>query len=631
MLISFRKITVTGFLAWFLAFFVLAFPATELHSAVQFLWRCPFIFLPDVFAYSRLVDRTTLLGLMVGFIFCGSLCDRIGRYNTMLVGLTCAPLSATICGYFADAWLFVILHFGVGVFVAGVLVSSTVLIFETVPPTQRWRMFNIMVVGGALGAIVSFLLEPIGWRFLYQIQLVPIFFVPLLWHWSDETLLWKFAIRDKQVDQNNNTNTTQKETPIATNPNPILSKTPNNNNKIFHWFCTKIINKLANTYFASLSNVLLNRRHLLFPALLLTTFGVCGLAISFMSFGEGVRQRVYQSHDLETRVVSRLQNDEVSENDIDALLVAYLIDKPLLIGLINLDECRIDLLPQVLRSYGYSRDDVSGCVADGLWEFVKRMRGERITKDSVAERAVLRWNSRHGNGHAEIDIPEDDRNRIKLKASGFLEVGERTLHEIQEKNQQADKKNKIRNLNEYRKTNVDKWQIWCDEFLSLWDKLLFVTEIRYSEGEWCVGRLKLFFLVGNLVCGLLCGYGFLFNVFGRGWTQRRIFCVMFAVGALLSMMAVMLQQVNVSFIMSSIYVLICGFLFVPFVTCYLTTIPAMFSVTQRGAAVGFCFGLPLLVVFLLICVIPVPYIYYLIPIYFVAGVFAIGIPARKKQ
>ncbi|MDR1484471.1 MAG: MFS transporter [Planctomycetaceae bacterium] len=619
----FRAITVTGFLSWFSIFFVLFFPASSLQSAVRELWQHPLIYLPEVFLQSRLLDRTTLFGIAVGLIFYGGLCDRIGRYDTMLFCLVCAPISATICGYFADAWLFVILHFVVGVSAGGVLVSSTTLIFEVTSPINRRRMFSVMIVGGVLGAIVSFFLGSIGWRSLYQIQLLPVFLVPLLWHWSDESLLWKFAVRDKSEQKNSSS---------VDNSDKLPVKKLRGVSGFFRRCYVLLTDKLAGTYLASLGEVLSKRQHLLLAALFLVFFGLCGLIISFMSLGEGVRQRVYQSYDLDVRSAFRVQNNEVVVDDIDAALVAYIIEKPRVLDLIKSDESRIDLLPQVVRSYGYSRDDIPGCVADGLLELVNSLRGERLTQELVAERAVLRWNSKFGKGRAETDIPEFDKRRIRLKAGLFLVNGETTLQEILVQNQQADGRKKTRDFaGERRRTSVEKWREWCDEFLSMWDELLFVTENRYWEGEWCVGWTKLYFLFGCLVCGSMAVLGVGINILGSGWTQRRIFCVMFVLFSLLSMMALMLWGVGVSFGVSLFYVFICGIIFVPFVVCYLTTIPAMFPVTHRGAAVGICFGVPLLVVFQVICVVPVPYIYFLIPISFVAGVFATGMSARKKR
>jgi MFS family permease len=607
------------------------FPASGLHLAVMELWQYPLIYLPEIFVHSRQVDRMTILGLAIGFIFCGSLCDWVGRYRTMLICLVVSPFLTTICGYFADALLFLILHFLVGVFVGGTLVSSTALVFESVPSSQRWKVLNFVIIGGVIGAILPFLFESIGWRSLYQIQLLPVFFVPILWHWSDEPLVWKFVVRDKQVDIAANSLSAQKQLASDNSAEIKTAKTPKGK-KYFQQLFASAINELSNTYFLSLGDVLLNRRHLLIPALLLTIFGVCGLVLALMSFGEGVRRGVYQSYDLDVRTAMRVQSGEVDVNDIDAMLIAYIIEKPLILDLINIEESRIDLMPQVLRGYGYSRDDVPGCVADGLFELVKRLRGERITKELVTNRAIIRWNSKFGNGRAEIDIPESVRNRIKLKAGYFLNVGEQTLYEVLMQNQQTDSNNKSRNFaNERRKTNTDKWQEWSKEFLSMWDNLLFVTESRYIEGERCVTWLKLFCLAGCLFGGLIIFLAMLFKVVSRSWTQRRIFCAMFVVLALLSVMAVMFSRVGLSFVVLVFYAFMCGICVMPLVACYLVTIPAMFPAVQRGAAIGFCFGLPLLVVFLLICIIPVLYIYYLIPICFVSAVFAIGIPARKNR
>jgi MFS family permease len=635
-LISVRAIAITGFIAWFSAFFVLAFPADGLHSAVKELWQYPLIYLPEVFAQARLADRVTLFGMAIGFIFCGGLCDRVGRYKTMLICLTLSPFCATICGYFSDVGLFIILHFLVGLFVGGTLVSSTAFIFESVPSGRRWRMFNLVIIGGVFGAILSLSLGMIGWRSLYQIQMIPIFFVPLLWHWFDEPLIWKFAVRDKDVGNTEKSQSASNQLAAADNAGNVNNTSSENNSeykKNLQRFFASTINKLANTYFVSISEMLLNRRrHLLVPALLLTFFGVCGMVLSLISFGNAVRQNIYCDYDLDVRTALRVQSGEIDVNDVDVVLAAYIIEKPLILEIINVEDSRIDLLPKVLRSYGYSRDDVPACVADGLFELVRRLRGERITKELVMDRAVMRWNSKFYNGRAEIDIPESDKNRIKSKAGSFLAIGEQTLLEILIQNQQTNDKNKNRDLaSERRKTNIDKWQEWCDEFLLLWDNLLTVTENRYEESEVVVYVMKLFFLTGSLCCGLIVFLMMFFNWANRSWSQRRIFCAVFLLSALLSMMAIMLSRVGLSFWFSRCYIFVCGGCAVLLITCYLTVIPAMFPVSQRGAAIGFCFGVPLLVVFVAVCSISVPYVFYLVPICFVSGVFVIGMPARKSR
>ncbi|MDR2762406.1 MAG: MFS transporter [Planctomycetaceae bacterium] len=636
MLISIRTITITAFLVWFSAFFVLFFPALELRWAVKELWNYPFIYSPEVSTHAKLIERLVLLGCSVGFILFGSLCDRIGRYKTMLIGMASAPFFATLCGYFSDKLFFLVSHFLIGMSVGGTLISSVILIFETVPPRWRWRVFSCAILGGAFGVVVLFLLDSIsGWRSLYQIQVLPIFLTPILWYWSDEPLIWKIVVRDYLVDNPNNLKITRDNFADVNNSDSLLSKKQSVKKEKVYRFYVTIINNLAHTYFLSLGDVLSRRRRLLLSALFLSAFGICGLAISLITFDDGMRRRAFQSYDLDERIASRIQDNDVFEDDFDAALVAYIIEKPLVLDLVKSDDVdgKINLTPLVLRHYGYSRDDVSGCVADGLFELVKRLRGERITKDLVAERAVLRWNSKYGNGQAEIDIPESVRNRILLKAKFFITVGERTVQEILFQKQQAES-NRNNGPNEKivskerKKTGVDKWQEWHDEFLLIWDNLLFVTEIRFIEIERLVSLMLLFFLIGNLVCGFL---GLLFGGWGRSWTRRRIFSVIFLALALLSMAALMLLRIEVLFGVRIFYSFLCGLFFGSVITCYLATIPSMFSVIHRGAAVGFCFGFPLIVTFFLVCIISLPDIYYLIPLCFIFSVFAIGIPARKRS
>ncbi|MDR2172186.1 MAG: MFS transporter [Planctomycetaceae bacterium] len=650
MFIFFRAATIIVFLVWFSAFFTLIFPSGVMRYAVMDLWGYSFNFLPEVSSRLRLVYRITFFGFSVGVIFFGSLSDRVGRYRVMLFGLFGAPIFSAVCGYFADALLFLILHFFLGVFIGGVLVSSSVFIFESTPAPQRWRVFSCAIFGGVIGIVLPFLLSSIGWRALYQLQLSPIFLVFLFWHWFDEPLIWKFAIRDKQVDDN-----TMKSSP-AYQGFQITSKSENllthrsgggngngngNGSNIgggggkrningggLRQFYVTIINNIGSAYFKSFGDVLLNRQYFLFPAIILTIFGVCGLAISVMSFGDGVRQRIYQSYDLDKRTAMRVSNGDADVGDIDAALVMYIMEKPLVLDLINMDDDKLNLLPQTLRCYGYSRDDVPGCVADGLFELVKSLRGERITRELVIDRTISRWNSKHRGGKTEIDMPENIKNRIKLKAGLFLLTGDRTLQEILAKKQEANNNDKnITKINERKKTTVDKWQQRRNDFLLMWEELLYVTEGRYIFAESCVARILLCFLLGCLSCNLL---GMIFGGLGRSFKRRRVFSVIFVVSALLSMMAAMLWQAEVVFIVPLIFAFIYGLIFALLVTCYLVTIPAMFAVTRRGAAVGICFGLPLLVVLNVICIVPAPYIYYLIPVCFVSAVFANEIPYKKS-
>ncbi|MDR1925083.1 MAG: MFS transporter [Planctomycetaceae bacterium] len=624
-----RSYRFIAFFAFFTAFFVLIFPGDLLHSAVMEVWQYPLPYLPEVSFYSRLLDRILLFGFVVGAVFSGNWCDKIGRFNVMFVNLIIAPVSATVSGYISDVLSFCAMRFLTGAAVAGILVAGTAYIFEVVPSRTRWKTFSIAIAGGMIGAIIPFMFEELGWRSMCQIQLFPVFLMPLLWYSSDEPLIWKIAVRDKIAAQS--AGKKLKKPQIEINTATAAEQNPKHKG-----IYLRIIIALESLYFVPLAGLLRNRRRMLLTAIFLTMFGLIGLVISLMEAGEGMRQLAYRNDDLDRRLIERVQNDEINVDDIDTAVVSYIVTNPLILELIS-DESGIDMLPHVLRGYGYSHNDIPGCIVDGLFELVHKLRGERITNELVVQRAIARWNSRFGGGKETTDIPPETTKNITAEANLYLAVGKRTWLQIinEKQNNNTEQPTNNHNTNSPQTTptehaaklGADVWQERQEEFLSLWQELLFASEQQYLYREYQADRLFCGFFVG-VFCG---AFGWFFGV-KRFWTRRRIFSAVFTVLALLSMMGVLLlRQGGVPVWLPPLYSFLCGLFAVPLVTCYAVIVPAIFPVTHRGSAIGFCVAVPLFVALLMLCVIPADYVLYVVPLLFVSGVFATGIPSTRTD
>lgn len=156
------------------------------------------------------VRMTTLAGMGFGFLCFGILCDKFGRYRMLLVAITAAPLTAALGGLAFTLADFLLLRFLAGALAGGLLLSGTLLAFESLPAPYRLRTFLIAATGGMAGLVSTLLLETISvqiayprgslpyaaWRLFFMGQIAPLAFVLPLWRYHDEPRGWKRTVRD---------------------------------------------------------------------------------------------------------------------------------------------------------------------------------------------------------------------------------------------------------------------------------------------------------------------------------------------------------------------------------------------------------------------------------------------------
>jgi predicted MFS family arabinose efflux permease len=105
----------------------------------------------------------------------GALADRLGRRGLLYFSLLCFPLLGLIMAAAPSVDILIGLRASAGIFNAGIVVISLILIGDLFPKTERGRavgwIFGAIAGGSAFGSTIAGLLAPlIGWRGLFAVS-----------------------------------------------------------------------------------------------------------------------------------------------------------------------------------------------------------------------------------------------------------------------------------------------------------------------------------------------------------------------------------------------------------------------------------------------------------------------------
>lgn len=151
-----------------------------------------------------LLASAALFGMMFGAMTFGTLSDRLGRKKTIMI---CVALFSgfTFLGSFADNPVeFAILRFLAGLGIGGVMPNVVALTSEYAPKRMRSTLVAIMFSGYAIGGMLSALLgawlvTDHGWQIMFQIAVIPLILLPLIWKLLPESLM--FLVKEKRQDE----------------------------------------------------------------------------------------------------------------------------------------------------------------------------------------------------------------------------------------------------------------------------------------------------------------------------------------------------------------------------------------------------------------------------------------------
>ena len=142
-----------------------------------------------------MLASTALFGMMFGAMSFGTLSDKLGRKKTIMI---CVAIFSgfTFIGAFATSPVeFGILRFLAGLGIGGVMPNVVALMTEYAPKRIRSTLVALMFSGYAIGGMTSALLgawlvPQFGWKIMFLLAGTPLLFLPMLWKYLPESLMY---------------------------------------------------------------------------------------------------------------------------------------------------------------------------------------------------------------------------------------------------------------------------------------------------------------------------------------------------------------------------------------------------------------------------------------------------------
>lgn len=142
-----------------------------------------------------MLASTALFGMMFGAMSFGTLSDKLGRKKTIMI---CVAIFSgfTFIGAFATSPVeFGILRFLAGLGIGGVMPNVVALMTEYAPKKIRSTLVALMFSGYAIGGMTSALLgawlvPQFGWKIMFLLAGTPLLFLPILWKYLPESLMY---------------------------------------------------------------------------------------------------------------------------------------------------------------------------------------------------------------------------------------------------------------------------------------------------------------------------------------------------------------------------------------------------------------------------------------------------------
>ncbi|WP_046215923.1 MFS transporter [Paenibacillus wulumuqiensis] len=139
------------------------------------------------------IGSYTLVGMMLGAFVLSALSDVIGRKKVLAICMLLFSVFSLLAGLAPNAAVFTIMRFIAGIGMGGLMPAVISLMTEYSPKKNRALTVAVMYCGYSIGSIAAslvgmYLMENLGWRFLYWLGIIPLFALPLFWKQFPESL-----------------------------------------------------------------------------------------------------------------------------------------------------------------------------------------------------------------------------------------------------------------------------------------------------------------------------------------------------------------------------------------------------------------------------------------------------------
>ncbi|WP_411843176.1 MFS transporter [Salinicoccus sp. HZC-1] len=131
------------------------------------------------------IGSYALAGMMIGTFVLGSFSDILGRKRILIICLVLISIFNMLAGFAANATMFTVFRFIASMGMGGLMPIVISFMSEYSPKKNRAMTVAAMYCGYSIGAIIAsvtaiYLLESLGWRFMYWLGALPLITLPLL-------------------------------------------------------------------------------------------------------------------------------------------------------------------------------------------------------------------------------------------------------------------------------------------------------------------------------------------------------------------------------------------------------------------------------------------------------------------
>ncbi len=147
------------------------------------------------------IGSYTLIGMMIGSFLLGSLSDIIGRKKILAICMVLFSVFSLLAGLAPNSIVFTIMRFIAALGMGGLMPAVIAVMTEYSPKKNRALIVATMYCGYSIGAISAsligmYLMESLGWRFLYWIGIIPLFTLPFFLKYFPESLSYYILRRN---------------------------------------------------------------------------------------------------------------------------------------------------------------------------------------------------------------------------------------------------------------------------------------------------------------------------------------------------------------------------------------------------------------------------------------------------
>ncbi|HYM12119.1 MAG TPA: MFS transporter [Bryobacterales bacterium] len=151
----------------------------------------------EITRYSGIATAIFMAGWAVGGLFLGIVGDRWGRARTMMLTILMYSMFTGLSALSTTWWDFTIYRFLTGLGVGGEFAAGVSLVAEVMPDHARPHALGILqtlsALGNIIGSAISFIVLPLGWRWMFVVGILPSLLVVAVFKSMKEPEAWQKA------------------------------------------------------------------------------------------------------------------------------------------------------------------------------------------------------------------------------------------------------------------------------------------------------------------------------------------------------------------------------------------------------------------------------------------------------